>query len=853
MFERIAKFFRRRRAADLEQFKMLFEKFQHILTGNNHILELISELDDKLGGEYIFDINYLKSIVRQLSDDAYLITSNLNVICDNRFPELFNRQAAIADELQRILEEIPVLAADDYAVDYANIDSDTTEFIGAKNARLGEIRNHLKMLTPDGFALTTQAYRRFMEFNELWPKIRDLYAAYEAGKIETAIQYDRSIDELFARAAMPPDVEKSTTRYLNALYKRHKDRFGLAVRSSACGEDTQGQSFAGQFKTYLNCRRDDVSAACIKVIASRFKHAVSVYHGEQTLNEDQLPMAIGIQQMIPSLSAGVAYSVSTSERSINHLVITSCFGLGSAVVGGTGGADRFCVSRLDPSQIVNRSLGAKKTIITVSESGGVKTVPLPKNMQERPSLSDAQVIDLAEKVLLLDRYFKRPVDVEWCFDEQGKLIILQCRPLKLPPKPLARPVSLSDALTLWPIIMRGKGQVAQRGIAAGKVWQVKENDDPDIFPVGAIAVTKYTTPRLTSIIRRCAAIITDVGSASGHMATVAREFMVPMIVNTTDATKCLDTGAEVTVDAEENIIYRGIVEELLEYEMEGEDVFRDLKEYRILRHLLRWISPLNLIDPKSPNFTARNCRTYHDIARFCHEKAVQLLINLNMSSRRFRGIKSRKLKLSIPLGLSVIDLGGGLTPSGIKDEIESFEMVQSIPMRAILNGLTSPGVWSTEPMQLGFSDLVSSLTRYSMTDRVAEYEGQNLAVISDRYVNLSLRLGYHFNVISAYISENVNDNYIYFRFVGGVTETDRRHRRAILIKNILEKLNFRVTVNGDLIVAGLKKWVAEEMVGILEEIGRLIGFSRQLDTQMQSEESIEECFRAFFQERNDLK
>lgn len=96
------------------------------------------------------------------------------------------------------------------------------------------------------------------------------------------------------------------------------------------------------------------------------------------------------------------------------------------------------------------------------------------------------------------------------------------------------------------------------------------------------------------------------------------------------------------------------------------------------------------------------------------------------------------------------------------------------------------------------------------------------------------------------MSDNIDDNYIYFRFLGGVTEAERLHRRAIFIKEILEKFNFKVGVHGDLVVGRLKKCGAAEIVGILEEIGRLIGFSRQLDTQMISEESIRQNFDTFF-------
>jgi len=189
-------------------------------------------------------------------------------------------------------------------------------------------------------------------------------------------------------------------------------------------------------------------------------------------------------------------------------------------------------------------------------------------------------------------------------------------------------------------------------------------------------------------------------------------------------------------------------------------------------------------------------------------------------------------------------LGNGLADDSSSKEIDSINQIRSIPMHAILEGLTAPGVWSTEPVQFGFGDLMSSMTRYS--EKAGKYTGQNLAVISEKYTNLNLRLGYHFNVIDTYVSGNVNDNYIYFRFVGGVTETERRHLRAILLKDILEKMNFVVTVTGDLVIGRLKKWDADQTIIILKKIGKLIGFSRQLDTQMQNQESVEKYLNEFF-------
>ncbi len=632
---------------------------------------------------------------------------------------------------------------------------------------------------------------------------------------------------------------------LGLLYKRMKDRGRLAVRSSAFGEDSLRQSFAGQFISVLNRGEESVLAAYVQVLASRLKHRVVVYAGERVFQEDELPMAVGVEQMIDARTAGVAYSVEPSGETAECLSISANLGLGIGVVEGTASTDYFRVSRLNPTQIVSRRIGRKTMQVVPSESEELARVPVPGDQLDIPCLTDQQVIQLAERVLILERYFKRPVDVEWSFDAQGELYILQCRSLKIALRH-DRPGSGAKVPAGATVLMRRQGQVAQRGIAAGKVRHVSEDDDLSDFPVGAIAVTQYTTPQLAPMIRRAAAIISDAGSPSGHMATVAREFGVPMVVGTTDATRLLLEGAEITVDAEENVIYAGILKELLQYKVEAEDVFRDLKEYHILRQLLRKVSPLHLTDPDSLDFAPRNCRTYHDIIRFSHETAVKILIGLNLSSGRYRGVEARDLKLPIPLGLRVIDLGGGVALPAEAREIDSTDMIRSVPMQALLKGLMSPGTWSTRPLQLGFGDLVSSLTRYSMTDRVAVYQGQNLAVISDRYANVSLRLGYHFNVIDTYVSDNIDSNYIYFRFVGGVTETERRHLRALLIKQILEKLNFQVTLNGDLVVAQLKR-VAEDEAGlVLQDIGRLIGFTRQLDTQMESEQSVAECLRAFF-------
>jgi pyruvate,water dikinase len=116
-------------------------------------------------------------------------------------------------------------------------------------------------------------------------------------------------------------------------------------------------------------------------------------------------------------------------------------------------------------------------------------------------------------------------------------------------------------------------------------------------------------------------------------------------------------------------------------------------------------------------------------------------------------------------------------------------------------------------------------------------------------MNLGLRLGYHYSVIDCYLSGNVNQNYVYFRFAGGFADEDHRRRRAKFIRGILEQMRFKVTVNGDLVVGKLKIADAPEIISALRSLGELTGFTRQIDLAMDSDSTVEQ-FTRLFQEKS---
>ncbi len=845
--QKIRAFFKKPSRDYYPDFSVLFAKFQQILQGNNTVLEIIAQMEDKLGGEYVFDMNYIRSSCQTLSETIYKIIYALNILSNNRYPELFSRHETVQFDIAEIIEGKTSTTSDRLVIPFDEVRGEMEDLVGGKAAGLGDVRNQLGLNTPDGFVISTTAYRLFMESNNLWPRIKGIFEQRQSGEISIAEQ-SRRIGDLVKNAVVPVKLEKEISQAAAALFKRLRKKVPLAVRSSAWGEDSEIRSFAGQFHTLLDQRVADLVNAYKEVLASRFSETVLAYQGEHEFREDDMPMAVMCQEMIPASVSGVMYTIDPSAGPRDRILITALLGTGEAVVSGMKNADQFYVSRIHPFDVLGRRSGAGQSQPDMLSGKKIQAEDAGDTQQSKPCLSEDQILALAQNAMALERYFRRPQDVEWAFDTKGMLVVLQARPLSLQRDRAGRTVNLNESLGKYPVVLAGLGQVVQRGVAAGKVVRVLEDDDPDTFPQGAIAVTHFTSPRLTKIIRRTSAIITDVGSPTGHMATIAREFGVPTIVGTEKATEILEDDMEITVDAEENRVFKGIVPEILEYQIESRDQFASLPEFKILKKVLAKVAPLNLIDPTNPAFVSKNCQTFHDIVRFCHEKAVQELISLHTLERRFRDIESREIKLTIPLGLYVIDIGDGLSDDVGPDAVDSVEHVASLPMRAILQGLTSPGTWSTEAKPLRFDDFMSSLTRFSLTDAQPRYAGKNLAVISDRYTNLSLRLGYHFNVIDTYVSENINDNYIYFRFVGGVTEPDRRHRRGLLIRNILEKYDFKVVVRGDLVVARLKKRSQRELERTLVMLGKLIGFTRQLDTEMVSDKSVDQFTQAFLED-----
>ena len=188
------------------------------------------------------------------------------------------------------------------------------------------------------------------------------------------------------------------------------------------------------------------------------------------------------------------------------------------------------------------------------------------------------------------------------FDAAGCLSILQTRPLRIAAFQSSLDREAVAVSEKYPVLLRNQGVVACRGIGAGRACIVTGDEDLSNLPRDAVLVAKTPTPRLAAALARASALITDMGTVTGHLATMAREFRVPAIMDAQVATLVLRDVGEVTVDAEENIVYQGRVEELLHTQLLRSSNYADVAEFRMLRRMLKSIAPLNLRDPQSSAF-----------------------------------------------------------------------------------------------------------------------------------------------------------------------------------------------------------------------------------------------------------
>ncbi len=818
------------RKQDVATLPQIFDRFQALLTSHQRAMELIADLGEKSGGGYIFDRKYLLDVMNELQDLLLHMIKGLNSITSDQYTDLYGTLDRIFLPAEAELRGRLALSGSPYVIGLTESPPDNPELTGGKANTLAQILHKLNIPVPTGFVITNMAYHRFLEHNGLEDRIHSLLEAWSSGK-EALGSVSGQIRYSILAGLIPQDLAREIAHYAQEKVGR------WAVRSSAYGEDGE-LSFAGLHESSLNVIPEQIPEAYKRTLASLYSSEALTYRKRMGMISEEAAMAVLVQEMVDSRASGVIHTTGVDPSESDCLVIYAAFGLGRTVVEGRDALDRYLIEKGPPYKERSSLVARKEVLLRSAEGGGEEEAFLPPDAREQPAVSGETLHTLVKWAIALERYFKRPQEVEWAVDENGDCRLLQCRRLVFP-ETVSRPgPDVCESCALYPVLIADTGTVAHAGVGAGLVRTVHTQEEMESFPEGAVLVTRYTAPWLAEIMPKATALISERGSAAGHLATIAREFRVPALVAVAGATDLLHDGMEITLDTHNRVIYSGTVKELLNYELLQQTVFEESQEFRLLRRLLKRTAPLHLIDPQSPDFTPAGCTSVHDMIRFIHEKAVQALMDLPDLLQRYKGVKVWTLDSDVPLGLRILDLGDGIGSDVTGDKVR-IDQVESQPLKALWKGISQQDVWNTEPVDVDLKGLMSSLSRnLDVTGAGLSSAGLNLVVINRTYMNLHLRLGYHFNLIDARMHDEPQHNHIYFRFVGGVTDITRRSRRARVLARILCHYHFNTVIKGDLVVARLLHLPKEEIGYRLQVLGALIGFTRQLDIRLRRDQDI---------------
>jgi pyruvate,water dikinase len=386
------------------------------------------------------------------------------------------------------------------------------------------------------------------------------------------------------------------------------------------------------------------------------------------------------------------------------------------------------------------------------------------------------------------------------------------------------------------------GVTASPGAATGPVVIVRSEKDALSFPKGGVLVAQSASPLWAVLLNRAVAVVAETGSVAGHLASVARECGVPALFDVKENMVKLKEGQLVTVDADAGRIYEGSEDAIRRSFIPPISHIQGSPVYESLKRASEFIIPLNLLDPDGPSFTIENCKSNHDITRFCHEKAIKEIFSFG-SSRKFSEQLSKRLFIDVPMQYWVIDLDDGYGEGAAADgNFIRLENIVSVPMLALWRGITAVDWEGPPPIDTrGFASAIfEATTDTSLLSSGPNAEDErNYFLITKRFLSFHSRIGYHFaNVESLVGDQNVRD-YLIFVFKGGAANIERRVRRTQLLSDLLEHIGFHTRVVQDSLNARLESSSKLSVETGLEIVGHLIIHSRQLDMIMTSDAAVE--------------
>ncbi len=834
---------RQRTAEALHYLQARYHTFRALLEDNNRAVSLLTDLGMKLRNSKL-DQNTRETAI-ELVDVTAEMVDKLGQLGSRESTRLAALHANLAEKIAATFAELPGEKTLPPVVPLELVTNEMRGLIGGKAAVLAGLLLNGSFQVPDGFVIPLSSCLLFLEQDNLNLRLNGLLQPYlqnPAAEIPDGIEIE--VHRRIVATPLPAALNEALS--LAAQPFLEIDGPGIAVRSSAVGEDGHRLSFAGQYTSKLNVvTLEGLELAFKEVIASSFTRRNLNYRLHSGLDPLDFDLAVLCLEMVPARAAGTLFSRDPNDPQSGKMLVSAVHGLGELAVSGSSMTDIYRPDRnsgIDSAPSIN----CKEKKLVCHPSGGVQEEDVEIQLQKAPALNPDQLKTLCRLALAIEKLEKCPQDIEWAIAENDEPIILQARPFRMARQDFFPGKSANSNRQL---LLAG-GVVASRGTGTGKVWLVRSRADLSQPPDDPyVLVMHQSLVDAVPALRRAQGVLVDLGNPLDHLSCIAREYGIPMITGLGAAVESLEGTDWIMVDAADGKIWNPLEQDIdaaikLAASMPDREEMPEIPQDADAAELYKTIVPLNLTDAYGPTFSINECRTVHDLIRYIHEKAVISMFEMGDETLEKSTRAVQHLELDVPFLLSLIDLGGGLVTHASHGQWVKPAAIASFPLNALWLGIADPAInWGPPSGGAAMGNVVS---RFLTDHKSARPVGlPNYAIITRDYLNLNARMDFHFVMIDTVCGLDSRSNYIRFRFKGGGTNTVQRRRRAQCITEILSANSFACDAMDDLVTAELKGAPKEIIENKLTVLGRLLGFTRLLDAAMQSDSMPQLVAEAF--------
>lgn len=820
-------------------FAMRHHRFKLFLTAWNKFQEIMTELEYTLCCERPFGMYRVRALCTKVSTQVFLCIQQFNQLSPTTGTALQDRFAALQAEVSAMvypdggcLLGPEVMSLDGYEdITPEQWHTALHNLTDPATQKLVALREHFPLCIPHAFVLTAAGCQHIMQHDNLQDEINRRIQAVGGLNPETLFDLSANLGDLVESVPLPPALAQKILVEVQRLRQRTQQigkPMRLLLRGRLWPEEQDGDHGLLLWGPSLPLEAPDetILDAIRTTLAHKYHAQGLVYRRYRGIPDTSASLCIVCMAVEEGCIGGLAHTGNPMQPTRGSVHVYSCRGLPEDMEHSRLRVDITHVGRRAPHAIRLRTLANP----------------------DAPSLNDEQAIAIAELALQLENLQEQPQALTWLCAPDGSLRIVMCRNLIV--GHLLPAETLSQGEADFPPPLACGGITASPGIACGPVHVVRTLEDARTFPQGGVLVVERDLYQWSALLDRASAVITEQGVVASRLASMAREFGKPAVFGLPNAMDKLGVQERVTVYGDGGMIYPDCVQALLALAPPPRDFMPGSPVYRTLQQVAEHILPLTL-DPDSPDFKAANCQTYHDLARYCHEKAVGSMFAFGSQHKHAPERVKQLQDQGVPKQFWVVNLDDCFcapptpdapTDSAAKqrrdryDPCINIEHISSVPMQALWRGMNAYPWQGPPPVDSkGFMSVLFEATANPHLDPAAQsayFSEKNYFMVTQDYCSLHSRFGFHFVSVEARLGERSQENSLVFQLRGGAANIQRRILRVRFVADILWECGFAPVVRNDAVMARIEGIDREEGIPILEVAGYLTIHTRQLDMIM---------------------